>query len=218
MSFVGPVNRLGDAFVRPHDIELRIEPERHDRRGQVERIVHLGFEVRVELVLEDGERRLGAGDARRGRGGSSWRRAGRSSSARDARKFSASAERGREARSRAPSGPTAGSQSRRHVVAASALDSRRMSQLSKTWSWSIRTRAARIDEVAAWIENAPSGAVGPSARTFTDPSCVFSVTSLWAGMRKTAAGARPWIATPRLRRPSHHCAGVASTRRAGVSE
>ena len=26
MSFVGPVNRLGDAFVRPHDLELRLEP------------------------------------------------------------------------------------------------------------------------------------------------------------------------------------------------
>ena len=37
-------------------------------------------------------------------------------------------------------GPTAGSQSRRQVVAASALDSRRMSQLSNTPSWAIRTR------------------------------------------------------------------------------
>src|SRR5437016_14210749 len=26
MSFVGPVNRLGDAWVRPHDVELRHEP------------------------------------------------------------------------------------------------------------------------------------------------------------------------------------------------
>ena len=26
MSFVGPVNRLGDALVRPHDIELMLEP------------------------------------------------------------------------------------------------------------------------------------------------------------------------------------------------
>src|SRR2546421_12022061 len=26
MSFVGPVNRVGDAFVRPHDIELVLEP------------------------------------------------------------------------------------------------------------------------------------------------------------------------------------------------
>ena len=28
MSFVGPVNRLGDTFIRPHDVELLLEPER----------------------------------------------------------------------------------------------------------------------------------------------------------------------------------------------
>ena len=32
MSFVGPVNRLGDTFVRPHDVELLLEPERRRRR------------------------------------------------------------------------------------------------------------------------------------------------------------------------------------------
>ena len=26
MSFVGPVNRLGNAFIRPHDVELRLDP------------------------------------------------------------------------------------------------------------------------------------------------------------------------------------------------
>src|SRR3954452_17139037 len=56
MSFVGPVNRLGDAFVRPHDVELLLEPNGRSREAQVERIVHLGFEVRVELVRDDGER------------------------------------------------------------------------------------------------------------------------------------------------------------------
>jgi sulfate transport system ATP-binding protein len=54
MSFVGPVNRLGDLFVRPHDLELRNEPNGKTTPGTVERVVHLGFEVRVELVLEDG--------------------------------------------------------------------------------------------------------------------------------------------------------------------
>ena len=54
MSFVGPVNRLGDSFVRPHDLELRNEPNGKTTPGTVERVVHLGFEVRVELVLEDG--------------------------------------------------------------------------------------------------------------------------------------------------------------------
>jgi sulfate transport system ATP-binding protein len=55
MSFVGPVNRLGDAFVRPHDVELLQRPNGWTQRAVVERLVHLGFEVRVELVREDGE-------------------------------------------------------------------------------------------------------------------------------------------------------------------
>jgi sulfate transport system ATP-binding protein len=56
MSFIGPVNRLGDGFIRPHDIEVRIEPNGSTSEAMVERIVHLGFEVRVELLLESGER------------------------------------------------------------------------------------------------------------------------------------------------------------------
>jgi sulfate/thiosulfate transport system ATP-binding protein len=55
MTFVGQANRLGDAFVRPHDIELVLEPNGSTREAMIERIVHLGFEVRVELVREDGE-------------------------------------------------------------------------------------------------------------------------------------------------------------------
>jgi sulfate transport system ATP-binding protein len=56
MSFVGPVNRLGDTFVRPHDVELLHEPDGGGApEAMVERVVHLGFEVRVELVREDGE-------------------------------------------------------------------------------------------------------------------------------------------------------------------
>jgi sulfate transport system ATP-binding protein len=54
MEFVGTANRLGDAFVRPHDLELTHEPAGSAREAMVERLVHLGFEVRVELVLEDG--------------------------------------------------------------------------------------------------------------------------------------------------------------------
>jgi sulfate/thiosulfate transport system ATP-binding protein len=56
MSFVGPVNRLGDAWVRPHDIELRHEPNGSTQEAQVERIVRLGFETRIDLVRDDGER------------------------------------------------------------------------------------------------------------------------------------------------------------------
>ena len=56
MSFVGPVNKLGDAWVRPHDIEIQHEPNGVTQEAQVERIVRLGFEVRVDLVRDDGER------------------------------------------------------------------------------------------------------------------------------------------------------------------
>jgi len=55
MSFIGPVNRFGDAFVRPHDIEITLAANGTTREAHVQRIVHLGFEVRVELVRDDGE-------------------------------------------------------------------------------------------------------------------------------------------------------------------
>jgi len=55
MSFVGPVNRLGDTFIRPHDLELALEPNGDTAAATVQRVVHLGFEVRVELRLEDGD-------------------------------------------------------------------------------------------------------------------------------------------------------------------
>jgi sulfate transport system ATP-binding protein len=54
MSFVGPVNRIGDNFIRPHDVDVLLEPNGSTVEALVDRVVHLGFEVRVELVLEDG--------------------------------------------------------------------------------------------------------------------------------------------------------------------
>jgi sulfate/thiosulfate transport system ATP-binding protein len=54
MSFVGPVNRMGDDWVRPHDLELRLEPNGATSEAIVDRIVHLGFEVRVEMTMQDG--------------------------------------------------------------------------------------------------------------------------------------------------------------------
>jgi sulfate transport system ATP-binding protein len=55
MTFVGQANRVGDAFVRPHDLELTLDPNGTTREAMIERIVHLGFEVRVDLVRDDGE-------------------------------------------------------------------------------------------------------------------------------------------------------------------
>jgi sulfate transport system ATP-binding protein len=54
MSFIGPVNRLGNEFIRPHDMELRLEPNGSTQEAMIERVVHLGFEVRVEFSLPDG--------------------------------------------------------------------------------------------------------------------------------------------------------------------
>ncbi|MDQ3889182.1 MAG: sulfate ABC transporter ATP-binding protein [Actinomycetota bacterium] len=55
MGFIGAVNRLGDSFVRPHDVEIRLEPNGATREAVVKRVLHLGFEVRIELVLHGGE-------------------------------------------------------------------------------------------------------------------------------------------------------------------
>jgi sulfate transport system ATP-binding protein len=59
MSFIGPVNRLGDALLRPHDIQILGGGEDLYSDGSavealVRRVVHLGFEVRVELTMPDG--------------------------------------------------------------------------------------------------------------------------------------------------------------------
>jgi sulfate transport system ATP-binding protein len=54
MSFIGPVNRLGDALLRPHDIQILPYPDSNTVEALVRRVVHLGFEVRVELTLPDG--------------------------------------------------------------------------------------------------------------------------------------------------------------------
>jgi sulfate transport system ATP-binding protein len=54
MSFIGPVNRIGDAFVRPHDVDILPHDDGSATEALIKRVVHLGFEVRVELTLPDG--------------------------------------------------------------------------------------------------------------------------------------------------------------------
>jgi sulfate transport system ATP-binding protein len=56
MTFVGPVTRVGSAYVRPHDIDIVTEPGERTTEALVERVVYLGFEVRVDLRLADGTR------------------------------------------------------------------------------------------------------------------------------------------------------------------
>jgi sulfate/thiosulfate transport system ATP-binding protein len=55
MSFVGEVNRLGDHLVRPHDMDVLLHPGERAKEAMIERIVPLGFEIRVEFALSDGE-------------------------------------------------------------------------------------------------------------------------------------------------------------------
>ncbi|MCS7031296.1 MAG: sulfate ABC transporter ATP-binding protein [Gloeomargarita sp. SKYG116] len=71
MSFIGPVNVLpgnagllqrqgldmghGQAFLRPHDIIISTNPEEAHTPARIQRLLHLGPEVRLELTLEDGQ-------------------------------------------------------------------------------------------------------------------------------------------------------------------
>ena len=54
MGFIGEVNRLDGGFVRPHDIDILPDEVPGSVEALIERVVYLGFEVRVELVRRDG--------------------------------------------------------------------------------------------------------------------------------------------------------------------
>jgi sulfate transport system ATP-binding protein len=55
MSFLGPVTRLNGRLVRPHDLELLPAATSGAVEASVVRVVRLGFEVRVELLVNDAE-------------------------------------------------------------------------------------------------------------------------------------------------------------------
>jgi len=71
MSFVGPVNVLpgdarllqrqgmavqhGQAFLRPHDIVISTDPQEAHTPARIQRMLHLGRDIRLELVLDDGQ-------------------------------------------------------------------------------------------------------------------------------------------------------------------
>ena len=54
MKFLGPATELDGAWVRPHDLVIHNEKGIGGQGAWVERITHLGFEVRVDLKLDDG--------------------------------------------------------------------------------------------------------------------------------------------------------------------
>jgi sulfate transport system ATP-binding protein len=51
MSFLGPVTKLDGALVRPHDLELFPSEQPGARPGTIERVVRVGFEVRVHVLV-----------------------------------------------------------------------------------------------------------------------------------------------------------------------
>jgi sulfate transport system ATP-binding protein len=54
LRFVGDANRLGDAWVRPHELELLAVPEADAVEVLIERITRRGFDARIDLVAADG--------------------------------------------------------------------------------------------------------------------------------------------------------------------
>src|SRR4051794_30967418 len=56
MNFIGPVTRLDGQLVRPHDLQVLNEPAPSTGEAVVDRIIRLGFEVRVEATLADGQK------------------------------------------------------------------------------------------------------------------------------------------------------------------
>ena len=56
MTFVGQAHEIEGNFVRPHDLEVTLEPNGSTSEAMIDRVVHLGFNVRLDLVGSDGER------------------------------------------------------------------------------------------------------------------------------------------------------------------
>jgi len=56
MRFMGQVNKIGDAYVRPHDVEIRLEPNGTTDAAVVERVLHMGHHIRVDLSVNGGAR------------------------------------------------------------------------------------------------------------------------------------------------------------------
>ncbi|HEV7523453.1 MAG TPA: sulfate ABC transporter ATP-binding protein [Acidimicrobiia bacterium] len=52
MSFLGPVTNVSGMLVRPHDLELLATPDAGTTEATVVRVLKLGFEIRVELLMD----------------------------------------------------------------------------------------------------------------------------------------------------------------------
>jgi sulfate transport system ATP-binding protein len=56
MRFVGEAITFDGELVRPHELDITLDAVPGAHEGLVERVVHLGFDVRCELTLDDGAR------------------------------------------------------------------------------------------------------------------------------------------------------------------
>jgi sulfate transport system ATP-binding protein len=54
LKFLGPATHLDGEWVRPHDLVIHRDPNLGGQPASVERVTHLGFEVRVDLQLSRG--------------------------------------------------------------------------------------------------------------------------------------------------------------------
>jgi sulfate/thiosulfate transport system ATP-binding protein len=55
MGFLGPVSKVDGKLVRPHDVSLSLTPQNGAVQAKIKRVIHLGFEVRIELDMPGGE-------------------------------------------------------------------------------------------------------------------------------------------------------------------
>ena len=56
MGFLGEVTTLGGVIVRPHDIEVGLQPAADGEvAGTVTRVLRVGFEVRITVTTETGD-------------------------------------------------------------------------------------------------------------------------------------------------------------------
>jgi sulfate transport system ATP-binding protein len=53
LSFLGPVTRLGDNLIRPHDIEISRYEHAATAIGKITRWTRVGFEIRLEVTPDD---------------------------------------------------------------------------------------------------------------------------------------------------------------------
>jgi len=56
LKFLGPATQFGGTWIRPHDLTVHRVGDGTGQRGSVERITRLGFEVRIDVLLDTGER------------------------------------------------------------------------------------------------------------------------------------------------------------------